>query len=107
LCSAKVLSQEDSRFANLFVQVEKKTHLFTSNIIILQSVWCIVVENFLHIVLIVQGKVLQLGPLKNLKFHFIQFVLEVVVLESAFVKYINKGFWGLKLLKVLPLCIGQ
>jgi hypothetical protein len=39
LCSAKVLSQEDSKFADLVLQRIKEVLFFSSNAIILQSMW--------------------------------------------------------------------
>jgi hypothetical protein len=41
LCSAKILSQEDSKFPGLVLQGVKEALFFTSNAIILQFMWSI------------------------------------------------------------------
>jgi hypothetical protein len=49
LYSVEVLSQEDSKFAELVLEA----FFFTSNAIILQSMWSIFLKPFLHITLII------------------------------------------------------
>jgi hypothetical protein len=64
LCSAKVLSQEDSKIVDLVLQGVKKTLFFTSNAIILQSMWPTFLKLSPHLILIVLGKILWLDPQK-------------------------------------------
>jgi hypothetical protein len=56
LCSAKALSQEDSKFAELVLQGEKKAQFFISNAIILQSMYSNFLKPFPNITLMVQSK---------------------------------------------------
>jgi hypothetical protein len=58
LCSAKVLSQEDSKFADLVLQGVKKSLFFTSNAIILQPMWSTFLKLFLYTILIIKNKTL-------------------------------------------------
>jgi hypothetical protein len=61
LCSAKVLSHEELKFVDLVLQGVKKALLFTSNAIILQSMWSTFVKPFFHLILIDQNKILWLN----------------------------------------------
>jgi hypothetical protein len=88
LCSAKVLSQEDSKFAHLVLHGIKKVIFFTSNATILQSMWSTFLKLFLHIILIVKSKILWLNLKikKNKKsiYAIWQFALEVAILKCFF-----------------------
>jgi hypothetical protein len=60
LYSAKVLSQEDSKFADPVLCGVKKALFFTSSIIILQSMWSTFLKLFPNLIVIVQTKILRL-----------------------------------------------
>jgi hypothetical protein len=53
LCSARVLIQEDAKFVDVVLQGVKKAFFFTSNAIILQSMWSTFLKLYPHIILIV------------------------------------------------------
>jgi hypothetical protein len=53
LCSAIVLSQEDSKLVDPVLQGVRKALIFTSNAIILQFVWSTFWKLFSHLILIV------------------------------------------------------
>jgi hypothetical protein len=60
LCSAKVLSQEDSKFVDHVLHGVKKALFFTSNTIFLQTMWLTFLKKIPHIILIIQSKILRL-----------------------------------------------
>jgi hypothetical protein len=55
LCSAKFLSQENSKCDDPIVHGVKEALFFTSNAIILQSMWSKIWNLFAHIILILQN----------------------------------------------------
>jgi hypothetical protein len=79
LCSIKVLSQEDSKFADHVLQGVKKALFFTSNAIILQSMWPNFLKHFQHLILIVQRMILWLNLQKRRIKKFKQFALKVAI----------------------------
>jgi hypothetical protein len=65
LCSAKDLSYEDLKFVDPVFQGIRKALIFTSNAIILQSMWSTFLKKFPHLILIVQSKLVQLNLKKS------------------------------------------
>jgi hypothetical protein len=84
---AKILSQEDSKFADHVLQDVKKLIFFTSNTIILQFMWSNFLKLFAHIILIFQSKILHLNLKNKIKNEFMQFALKVAILECSFLKH--------------------
>jgi hypothetical protein len=64
LCCAIVLSQEDSKLADLVLHGVKKTLFLISNAKILQSMWSSFLRLFPHTILILKSKILQLNEIK-------------------------------------------
>jgi hypothetical protein len=97
LCSARVLIQEDAKFVDVVLQGVKKAFFFTSNAIILQSMWSTFLKLYPHIILIVWSKILWLNlELKINKNQFIQFALEVAVLKCYFLNN-SEGILGVNI----------
>jgi hypothetical protein len=66
--STKVLSQEDSKFADPFFKGLKKVLFFTLNAIILQSMWSAFLKKITHLISIIKSKILWLN-LQNKKIN--------------------------------------
>jgi hypothetical protein len=81
LCS--VLSQEDSKFAELILQDVKRALLFTSNTIILQFFETCSIHFFNSLE---QDPTIE-SQKENLKNQFMQFALEMAVLEYSILKH--------------------